>query len=63
MSASTETVPCETCGKPTPDSRRCNLCWEVESRLDDYLRGGPAARRFVAQRLEHATIRAGAVGD
>jgi hypothetical protein len=35
-----ETVPCETCGTPTPfvGTKRCNNCWEVERRLPDYMR-------------------------
>lgn len=34
-----ETVPCETCGEPTTflGTKRCNNCYEVESRLDQYL--------------------------
>ena len=45
-----ETVPCETCGTPTPmtATKRCNSCWEVESRLRLYLvDGGAKAREFV----------------
>jgi hypothetical protein len=35
-----ETIPCETCGSPTPfkGTKRCNNCWEVEGRLPTYLR-------------------------
>lgn len=32
------TVPCETCGEATDmlATRRCNLCWQVESLLAAY---------------------------
>ena len=48
--ADEETVPCMTCGEPTPKTgtERCDWCWEVESRLAGYLtRGGSLARDFV----------------
>ncbi len=34
------TVPCETCSTPTrmTGTKRCNNCWEVESRMEIYLR-------------------------
>ncbi len=41
-------VPCDTCGTSTKmtGTRKCNACWEVESRLDDYVRrGSDRARR------------------
>ncbi len=33
-------VPCETCGTNTPNtgSKRCDSCWEVEKRLQHYVR-------------------------
>lgn len=39
-----ESVPCETCGEQTTftSTKRCNYCWEVETRLGDYLRRGGA---------------------
>jgi hypothetical protein len=45
-----ETVPCETCGTPTPftGTRRCNNCWEVERRLPDYM-NSPKGWDFVRQ--------------
>jgi hypothetical protein len=41
-------VPCGTCGevcghtlgRPITGTERCNRCWEVESRLESYVRGG-----------------------
>lgn len=41
-----ELVACGTCGRPTDKTgtMRCDGCWEVEHRLDAYLRdGGDAA--------------------
>ena len=34
------TIPCATCGRPTTfiGTKRCNWCWEVESRLENYLK-------------------------
>ena len=45
-----ETVPCETCGTPTPftGTRRCNNCWEVERRMPDYMKS-PKGWDFVRQ--------------
>lgn len=33
-------VPCKICGNPTLNTgtELCNGCWEVQSRIDDYLR-------------------------
>ena len=47
-----ETVPCETCGTPTPftGTRRCNNCWEVERRLPDYMKS-PKGWDFVRQHI------------
>jgi len=43
---------CDTCGRVTQlGSPTCDGCWEVESRLVDYLRGGGANAR---QRVEEA---------
>jgi hypothetical protein len=49
------TVPCTTCGKDTPmlGTRLCDACWEVEHRLDAYLRdGGERAVAFVRALLD-----------
>lgn len=49
-------IACETCGKPTNylGTRRCNICWEVESRLQSYLCNGKSkARNFVMTQLKH----------
>jgi ribosomal protein L37E len=57
MTMSNETVPCETCGEQTFNvaTNRCNICWEVESRLDMYLRRGrEKARRILYAALEPA---------
>ncbi len=48
------TVPCSTCEQPTTftGTKKCNDCWEVERRLDGYLRRGEAkARLFVEKTL------------
>jgi hypothetical protein len=47
-------VPCETCGTSTQSggTKRCDACFEVESRLKFYLaRGGENARQFVEKAL------------
>ncbi len=46
-----ETVPCETCGEPgLTGTKRCNNCFEVETRLVSYFsRGKEKAVRFVMQ--------------
>lgn len=43
-----ETIPCKICEKPTPmlGTKLCNNCWEVERRLDDYLKT-PKGRKNV----------------
>lgn len=50
--------PCSTCGEPTTftGTKKCNNCWEVERRLQDYLnKGGVNAREFVVDALKNAT--------
>ena len=50
-----ESIPCRTCSESTHNTgtRQCNRCWEVESRLEDYIaRGGYAAVRFIHSVLE-----------
>lgn len=44
----TNTVPCKTCGAPTDflGTRLCTGCWEVESRLPDYLKSARAQERL-----------------
>jgi hypothetical protein len=44
VSRDDETVPCSTCGDPTrmTGTKKCNDCWEVEGRLQGYLRRGGA---------------------
>jgi hypothetical protein len=53
-----ETIPCVTCGMPTPftGTKRCNNCWEVESRLNQYLRS-PKGETFVAKAMAGILIR------
>jgi hypothetical protein len=54
---SPEMVPCDTCGGLTTmlGTRRCGRCWELERRLEDYLRGGGfKARVFVKAALDAA---------
>ena len=50
-------IPCEVCGRPTlyMGTRRCNNCWEVERRLEDYLRTAKG-REFVVQKLTGAVF-------
>ena len=48
-------IPCGTCGKPSPfdeggEHTRCTNCWEVEKRLEDYLKS-PGGMAFVRQML------------
>jgi hypothetical protein len=47
------TVPCGTCGVPTrmTGTKRCDGCWEVETRLRDYLNTGERAKAFVRAAL------------
>ncbi len=35
-----ETISCEVCGSLTQylETKRCNNCWEVERRIDQYLK-------------------------
>jgi len=47
---------CEVCGDPRPEfagaTKRCNNCWELESRMRMYLiKGGDAAKLFIATAL------------
>ena len=48
MTTDCETVPCETCRMPTKQrgTKRCDGCWEVESRLEAYI-ATPMGIRFV----------------
>ena len=42
-----ELVPCGICGKPcSPIDQRCDTCWEVEKRLESYIKS-PAGRAHV----------------
>jgi hypothetical protein len=46
-------IPCEVCGKWTlyiGKRRLCQNCWEVESRLEEYLKTAKG-REFVVQKL------------
>lgn len=55
-----EDKTCRTCGNETAviGARICDACWEVESRLADYLRrGGQKAIDFVATELAKASKR------
>ena len=35
-----DTVPCQCCGKPTrmTATRFCDMCWESDTRIEDFLR-------------------------
>lgn len=48
-------VPCTTCGRPIGwlGTQKCDYCWEVETRLEDYL-AYPKGREFVRRMLEAA---------
>lgn len=53
-SAKVPHVDCETCGDPTQmvAYKRCGRCWEIERRLESYLReGGERAVRFVMKTM------------
>ena len=53
-----ELVHCGTCGRPTDKTStgRCDGCWEVEHRLDGYLRdGGAAAATVLVEALTRAS--------
>lgn len=45
-------VICTTCDRPIgwPGTKKCDYCWEVESRLDAYLKF-PKGRKFVRRAL------------
>ena len=47
------TIPCENCASPTPykSTKRCNNCWEVESRLESYV-NSMKGEEFVLQTLK-----------
>jgi hypothetical protein len=46
------TVPCDTCGEPTTftGTKRCNNCWEVERRIQDYARSAKG-KKFLLHTL------------
>jgi hypothetical protein len=49
-----EMEPCATCGLPTAETaiKKCPNCWEVEGRLELYLRnGGDNAKAFILLKL------------
>lgn len=56
-----ETVPCKTCGEPTKftGTKRCNNCYEVESRLDSYLRN-PKALQLIVRKIRENELKQGA---
>ena len=49
---SEHTVPCVICGKATIfcGTKRCNNCWEVESRLESYLKN-PKGQAFARSKM------------
>lgn len=54
-----KTVPCTTCGHLTifAGSKKCDICWELEHRLESYLaRGGANAWAVVEKALNEAKI-------
>lgn len=56
-----ETIPCETCGEPTTftGTKRCNNCYEVESRLDKYLQN-PKALQLIVKKIRENELKRGA---
>lgn len=50
--------PCSTCGKPVhlANAEKCNLCWEVESRLEEYLKS-EGGRQYVWNLRSHGVFR------
>jgi hypothetical protein len=47
--------PCRTCGKPVhlDNAKLCNGCWEVEGRIEEYLKAANG-RQLVARLLGQA---------
>lgn len=41
-------IPCDICNCPTLFivTRRCNNCWEVENRIDQYLKSSKGRRNI-----------------
>lgn len=50
MDSEYPTVPCSTCGTPTPQlgTKLCDPCWEVQYRLEDYLKNEGGRRHVFA---------------
>lgn len=48
-------VPCQFCGALTPmtGTKRCDVCWEVTSRLGVFLKSA-AGRQYVVEALKAA---------
>lgn len=45
------TEACETCGAAIPDGRLCTNCWEVERRIESYVRAGGAKAVAVIEKV------------
>jgi hypothetical protein len=51
MNQEKPTIPCKTCGEPSfPGTKECTNCWEVERRLEDYLKS-PGGWEFVRKHI------------
>lgn len=53
-----DTIPCEICGTDSIllQTKRCTNCWEVEHRLEDYLKN-PKGFEFVEEKVWKQLIR------
>jgi hypothetical protein len=53
-------MPCETCGKDTTNfgTKCCDNCWEVESRLDQYIQNSTALQLIIRKIRESGMNRA-----
>jgi ribosomal protein L37E len=58
MNQPEETMPCKRCGRPTPylGTQLCDSCWQVEGRLQHYLKS-ESARAEVKRFLEGLGVR------
>lgn len=59
-----ELVACKTCGRPTDmkGTKKCDGCWEVESRIGDYVRdGGEEAVCVLGDALEMSFVPAATI--
>jgi len=53
-----KTMPCEICGKPTKylNTRKCNNCWEISRRIDEYLIS-QKGRWLIREKMDEYTMK------